>query len=141
MAASPLNSRYIGAAEPLYSGSLFSPTIIAALGTFSTSQSLLLSTPPYVVTFITTLGTAWWSDRIKQRGIFLIFWGTICVIGYAILLAVDLSQPGVLYFAVFLTVSATGPMIGKLLVRVGTKLIPEQQPLHGQPTRKLYLSH
>lgn len=48
---------YIGCAEPIYSQSwvvttrgqadhsLFSPTIIAALGTFTTSQSLLLSTP------------------------------------------------------------------------------------------------
>ena len=36
---------YIGAAEPLYSGSLFSPTIIAALGKWTVPQSLLLSTP------------------------------------------------------------------------------------------------
>ena len=36
---------YIGAAEPLYSGSLFLPTIIAALGKWSRSQSVLLSVP------------------------------------------------------------------------------------------------
>ena len=36
---------YIGACEPLYSGSLFSPTIIAALGKWTTPQSLLLTTP------------------------------------------------------------------------------------------------
>lgn len=36
---------YIGCAEPIYSQSLFSPTIIASLGSWTTAQSLLLSTP------------------------------------------------------------------------------------------------
>ena len=103
---------YIGAAEPLYrcaqshvsrgactdarpnvSGSLFSPTIIAALGRFSTPDSLLLSSPrkypafgdfssirpersiiAYVLMFITTVGTAYLSDRFRNRGFFLMGW-------------------------------------------------------------------
>jgi hypothetical protein len=36
---------YIGVAEPIYSQSLFSPTIVAALGKWTRSQSLLLTTP------------------------------------------------------------------------------------------------
>lgn len=72
--------------------SLFTPSIIAALGRFSIPQSLLLSTPrksdegnsavgvgshsssAYVLCFITTLATAWWSDRYRSRGVPLIFW-------------------------------------------------------------------
>lgn len=37
---------YIGCAEGIYSQSLFSPTIIAALGKWTTPQSLLLSVRP-----------------------------------------------------------------------------------------------
>ena len=36
---------YMGAAEPLYSGSLFLPSIISALGTWTRSESILLSVP------------------------------------------------------------------------------------------------
>lgn len=77
------NSADIGVAEPLYALSLFSPTIISELGTFSRAQSQLLSTPPYVLAFFITLATAIYSDRIQRRGIFNIFWMTVVIIGCA----------------------------------------------------------
>jgi hypothetical protein len=36
---------YIGAAEPIYSQSIFSPTIVRNLGKWTTSESLLLTVP------------------------------------------------------------------------------------------------
>lgn len=93
------------------SGALFSPSIVAALGTFTAPQSLLLSTPPYVLTFIATLGTAWLSDKWKKRGIFNLFWSVIAGIGYILLIAIPIQYPGPRYFAVFLTVMSTGPLI------------------------------
>ncbi|EIW68677.1 hypothetical protein TREMEDRAFT_44495 [Tremella mesenterica DSM 1558] len=110
---------YIGAAEPLYSGSLFSPTIIAALGHWSVTQSLLLSTPPYVCCFISTLATAWYSDKYRQRAFPLMFWSVIAIIGYVILLSVSFDKPGVLYFAVFVTTTAVGPLIATTIAWTG----------------------
>ena len=99
------------AAKLTYSGALFSPSIVAALGTFNATTSLLLSTPPYVLTFIATLGTAWLSDKYKRRGIFNMFWSVIAGIGYILLISIPTQYPGPRYFSVFLTVMSTGPLI------------------------------
>ncbi|GHJ88189.1 hypothetical protein NliqN6_4591 [Naganishia liquefaciens] len=107
---------YIGVAMPIYSQSIFTPTIIASLGKWSTPQSLLLSTPPYVFAFITTMTTAWLSDRTGKRAIFLIFWSFMAVIGYILLITIPLSRPGGLYFAVFLTIGSIAPCIATTIV-------------------------
>ncbi|BGP62173.1 hypothetical protein NBRC10512v2_003502 [Rhodotorula toruloides] len=111
---------YIGVAEPLYALSLFSPTIISELGTFSRAQSQLLSTPPYALAFFITLATAIYSDRIQRRGIFNIFWMTVVIIGYGILLGIKTQKhPGVAYFAVFLCVCGVAPCIANTIVWTG----------------------
>ncbi|GAA5943177.1 uncharacterized protein JCM15063_005226 [Sporobolomyces koalae] len=103
---------YIGVAEPLYSLALFVPTIISGLGKFSRAESQLLSTPPYFLAFFITLASAFYSDRKKLRGPFNVFWMTIVVIGYAILLSINpLKKPGVAYFALFLCVGGVAPSI------------------------------
>ncbi len=33
-----------------------------------------LTPPAYALTFVTTLATAWYSDKIRRRGFFLMFW-------------------------------------------------------------------
>lgn len=64
---------YISIAEPLYSLALFSPTIIQDLN-FSGASANLLSVPPYVLGFITTMVTAFVADRIMLRGPLILFW-------------------------------------------------------------------
>ncbi|OCF34043.1 hypothetical protein I316_04390 [Kwoniella heveanensis BCC8398] len=110
---------YIGCAEPIYSQSLFSPTIIAALGRFTTPQSLLLSTPPYVLAFITTMTTAYFSDKTGKRGIFLMFWSSMAAIGYLLFLTIPIKHSGALYFAVFLTTCSIAPCIATTIVWSG----------------------
>ncbi|WVQ83828.1 hypothetical protein IAT38_005972 [Cryptococcus sp. DSM 104549] len=110
---------YIGAAEPLYSGSLFTPTIIAYLGKYTISQSLLLSVPPYVLMFITTIGTAFASDKYKRRGFFLMGWSLVGAIGYLMLLTIPIRYPGALYFAVFVASAAVGPLIATTIAWTG----------------------
>ncbi|GAA5990880.1 hypothetical protein JCM10908_000062 [Rhodotorula pacifica] len=111
---------YIGIATPLYALSLFSPTIIAELGKFNRPQSMLLSTPPYVLAFFITVGTSLYSDRIKQRGIFNIFWMSVVCVGYIILLSIDVvKKPGVAYFAVFLCVGGVAPCIANTVCWTG----------------------
>jgi len=112
---------YIGIAQPFYSLSLFTPTIIAALG-YKNAVANLLSTPPYVLGFITTLGTAYISDRMRLRGPFIIFWMTVLIIGYIIL--ITCPKPSVSYFAIFLSVAGVSPCIATAIVWVGNNFGP-----------------
>ncbi|GAA5907591.1 uncharacterized protein JCM6883_001827 [Sporobolomyces salmoneus] len=116
---------YMGVAEPLYSLSLFIPTIIVSLGKFTRAESQLLSTPPYFLAFALTLVSAFYSDRKKQRGLFNVFWMGVTVIGYAILLAVNpIDYPGVAYFALFLCVSGVAPSIPCTISWLGVNIGP-----------------
>lgn len=116
---------YIGIACPLYALSLFSPTIISELGSFNIPQSMLLSTPPYVLACIFTIISAFISDRMRQRGIFNIGWMSTTCIGYIILLAIDVRQkPGVAYFAVFLCVGGIAPCIANSIAWIGGNTAP-----------------
>lgn len=89
---------------------------LQSLGKWSTPQSLLLSTPPYVFAFITTMVTAYFSDRTGKRAVFLIFWSFMAVVGYILLITIPLSRPGGLYFAVFLTIGSIAPCIATTIV-------------------------
>jgi len=64
---------YLAIAEPFYALSLFTPTIIAALG-FTNAAANLLSAAPYALGFLTTLATALVSDRMAIRGPFIVGW-------------------------------------------------------------------
>lgn len=107
---------YLSVANPLYSLALFTPQIIQDLR-FSGASANLLSVPPYVLGFITTIGSAVLSDRLLVRSPFLVFWMGIVTIGYIILIC-DVS-PGVKYFALFLTVSGSAPSIASCITFIG----------------------
>ncbi|SCV73313.1 BQ2448_7239 [Microbotryum intermedium] len=108
---------YIGVAEPFYSLSLFIPTIIASLGKYSRSQASLLSTPPFFLGFATTIFSALYSDRIGHRGFFNVFWLSIVVVGFVILLALNPAHsPKVAYFALFLCVGGLCPCMSRRLI-------------------------
>ncbi|CEQ40426.1 SPOSA6832_02025 [Sporobolomyces salmonicolor] len=108
-----------------HSLALFTPTIISSLGAFTRAESQLLSTPPYFLAFIVTLCSALYSDRVKNRGLFNIFWMTIVVIGYAILCSINpVEKPGVAYFAVFLCVCGVAPSISNTITWAGNNMGP-----------------
>jgi MFS transporter, ACS family, DAL5 transporter family protein len=77
--------RYISIVQPFYSLALFTPTIIKELG-YTNANANLLSVPPYVFGFITTLLVAIASDRLLRRGIFLIGAMLTVIVGYIILI-------------------------------------------------------
>lgn len=112
---------YISIAEPLYSLALFTPTIIAALD-FTGASANLLSVPPYVVGFITTLVTAFVADRYFIRGPIILFWACFTIAGYAVLIS-DVSA-GVKYFGIFLTVAGVSPNIAMAISYVGSNFGP-----------------
>jgi hypothetical protein len=61
----------IGIYTPLYSISLFTPTIVKALG-YSNEKAQLMTVPPYVVACIFCIGGGYAADRHGQRGLYMI---------------------------------------------------------------------
>jgi len=95
---------------PLYTFSLFLPTIINALG-YSPAISQLLTIPPYAFAFTTTLTVATVSERLHQRAIFIVGSALFAAIGYAILLSNTdpIARPGVSYVGTFFAAGGIFP--------------------------------
>jgi cyanate permease len=60
-----------GIYSPLYSFSLFLPTIISKLG-YSAEKAQLMTAPPYIVACFFCILVNWLSDKQKQRGLYMI---------------------------------------------------------------------
>ncbi|KAK9722825.1 hypothetical protein K7432_002364 [Basidiobolus ranarum] len=85
---------YFTVLTPSVTLSMLLPTIISSLG-FTNVTAQLLSTPPYVVAFFSTLIITWHSDRVMQRGIYIIICAIGCIIGFILL--IKLNGAWVLY--------------------------------------------
>ncbi|OAL06881.1 MFS general substrate transporter [Phaeosphaeriaceae sp. SRC1lsM3a] len=70
---------------PLYSFTLFLPSIIAGMGYKSTTAQLF-TVPPNMAAFLTVLITAYYSDKLKNRGYFIIAGSILGICGYIMLL-------------------------------------------------------
>jgi len=70
---------------PIYTLSLFLPTIIRDLG-YSAAQAQLLSTPPYVAAFILTMSAAVFAERTGRIAPFIIAGSALGIVGYIILI-------------------------------------------------------
>ncbi|KAF1956727.1 MFS general substrate transporter [Byssothecium circinans] len=94
---------YLGVVNTGNAGSFFIPTIIREMG-FTSAAAQIRSIPIYVVATVTSLITAWLTDRLRHRYAFCMFGLVVASIGYIILLAQDNLSTGVKYFALFLIV-------------------------------------
>lgn len=75
---------FLAAFCPIYSFSLFSPTIIKGMG-YTSNNAQLMSVPPYVCACFFTIGASYLADRVKQRGIFLNGFQLIALVGFGLL--------------------------------------------------------
>ena len=91
---------------PLYTLSLFLPTIIKELG-FTAAQAQLLTVPPYAIATILTLSVAIASEKCKLRAPFIMGSASLAAIGYIILLS-D-TKAGVSYFGTILAAAGIYP--------------------------------
>ena len=94
---------YMGPLMPLYSISLFLPTIISNLSfttPTSTVRNQLLTVPPYAVATMITVIVGFVSDRHQRRGIYIVGLAPIAVIGFVMLIAS--TNPHVQYAGTFL---------------------------------------
>ncbi|GJE85744.1 MFS general substrate transporter [Phanerochaete sordida] len=99
---------YMGFDGPLFSFSLFLPTIINQLG-FEATVANLLSVPVYAWACLVTTSIGFIGDRLGRRGIINLILFTIGLVGYIILIAS--TNPSLSYFAVYLAASAIYPTI------------------------------
>lgn len=97
---------------PLYTLSLFLPTIIKELG-YTAAQAQLLTVPPYAVATLMTLGVAIASEKLKLRAAFIMSTSSLAIIGYIMLLAG--RKPGVSYAGTILAAAGIYPSTAVVL--------------------------
>lgn len=116
-----------GADTMLYGYSSFLPTIIKAIGDWSTAQVQLLTIPCYFIGAFCYMTAAHFSDRTGQRGIFAVAFGVVSIIGYAVLISP--ASAGGKYVGCFLVAAG-------LYVVVGLPLawLPNNCPRYGKRT-------
>jgi len=90
---------FIGAAGPLYSFSLFTPTIVKQLG-YSSTRANLVSVPIYIVACLATIGVGFYADRRGHRALLGACCGLVAIVGYIALMISRL--PGLSYFFIYL---------------------------------------
>ncbi|KAF1959380.1 MFS nicotinic acid transporter-like protein Tna1 [Byssothecium circinans] len=101
---------------PLYTLSLFLPTIIKDMG-YTAAQSQLLTIPPYAAATILTVGWAILAEKYKRRALFTIITSALAIIGYIILLTNEnpSKKPGVSYLGTFLAAMGIYPSVALVL--------------------------
>lgn len=103
---------YMGPLMPLYSFSVFLPTIIQNMAFTSKDQIIknqLLSVPPYALAAVVTIYVGIYSDRIKQRGLFNLMAAPVGLAGFVML--VSSTNPAVQYTGCFLGALGIYPSI------------------------------
>jgi len=98
----------IGIYTPLYSISLFLPTIVKNMG-YTNNQSQLMSVPPYVLGCIVTISAGFLADKSKKRGPYMMFFCLVAIAGFVMLISTH--QPHVQYVGTFLVVSGIYPNV------------------------------
>jgi hypothetical protein len=54
-----------------------------------------VSVPPYVVACVFTIVASWYADRVRQRGVFLLGFQLVAIVGFALL--VSTARPKIQY--------------------------------------------
>ncbi|KAK2752473.1 hypothetical protein FQN54_008135 [Arachnomyces sp. PD_36] len=97
---------------PLYTYSLFLPTIIKELG-YTAAEAQLMTVPPNAVGCMLTIGAAIYSEKKQMRAPFIAGGSCIAIVGYIILLSQN--QPGVSYFGTILAAGGIYPATALVL--------------------------
>nr|POF17465.1 putative transporter c11d3.18c [Quercus suber] len=106
---------------PIYSYSLFLPTIISGLG-YKNVQAQLLTVPPNFLAFLVVIGASFISDRIKMRGPCICVGLSMAAVGYIMQIA---SHKGaVRYAGTFFVAAGAFPCSPLVLAWLSNNLAP-----------------
>jgi hypothetical protein len=97
---------------PLYTLSLFLPSIIKGLG-FTAATAQLMTIPPYAIAFCLTVTAAFLSERYHLRTPFIIVSSSLAILGYILLLSDP--RPGVSYVGIIFAASGIYPSVALIL--------------------------
>lgn len=97
---------------PLYTLSLFLPSIIRDLG-YSSAQAQLMTIPPYAIAFVATITTAFLSERYHRRAPFILGTTSFAIIGYILLLSDH--RPGISYLGTIFAATGIYPSVALVL--------------------------
>jgi len=112
---------YSGITTPLYSFSIFLPSIIHDLGwSQSVVQTQLYSVPPYVAAAILTVVVGYLADRTRTRGVYNLASSIVGAAGFLMLLAS--KSPGVKYGGTFLGAIGIYPCISNTITWVANNV-------------------
>jgi len=99
----------IGIYTPLYSFSLFLPTIVSSLGYTNPNTAQLMTVPPYVVACFFCISGGILADKHGQRGIYMIFFNCLAIIGFILLISAPSFK--VKYLGTFFAASGIYPNV------------------------------
>ena len=91
------------------------PTIIVELG-YTANQAQLWSVIPYAVASVLTVAIAFVSDRLKLRGVVMLFTLIPAIIGYAVIANISVAHPKVKYGMTFLMATGMYASVPPVLV-------------------------
>ncbi|CAO3701074.1 unnamed protein product [Rhizopus stolonifer] len=77
---------YITGTSALQGVTLFLPSIVAGLGTWSTPAAQALTTPPYFLAFLVTVLVGWSSDRYFERAYHMMATNILTLFGFLLLI-------------------------------------------------------
>ncbi|KAF4460682.1 major facilitator superfamily transporter [Fusarium albosuccineum] len=106
---------------PLYSFSLFLPSIVRGLG-YHATKAQLFTAPPNIAAFFTVLATSITSDRIKARGPIMVIGSIVAMGGYIMLLAA--KESSVRYGGTFLVAVGVYPGSAMIMGWLSNNLAP-----------------
>ncbi|TKA81509.1 hypothetical protein B0A55_02993 [Friedmanniomyces simplex] len=106
---------------PIYSFSLFLPSIISGLG-YKAVHAQLLTVPPNFLAFLSVIGSSYISDRIKMRGPMILLGASLAAIGYIMQLASH--RPGIKYGGTFFVAAGAFPCSPLVLAWLSNNLAP-----------------
>ena len=91
------------------------PTIIVELG-YTANEAQLWSVIPYAVASVITIAIAFLSDRLKLRGVVMLFTLIPAIIGYAVIANISTAHPKVKYGMTFLMATGMYASVPPVLV-------------------------
>lgn len=106
-----LSLNFFAIITPIYSFSLFLPTIIKTLG-YTSVKAQLYTVPPNIAGFFSVLLVGHFSDKLKVRGPFMMGGATVAIIGY--IMQIASAEPLTRYggtFFVAVGVFPCGPLV------------------------------
>ncbi|ORX76528.1 MFS general substrate transporter, partial [Basidiobolus meristosporus CBS 931.73] len=106
---------YICGSTPLYSLSLFLPSIVSGMG-FTSLTAQLMSSPPCAIACAFTILVSLHADQKKERGFHIALWMFIGMIGYLLLIVLRHHGSTALYILAIITTTGVFANIPSMLL-------------------------